>query len=72
MARHTSAMKIGGKIVNPTDERIEYHDMPNFFGDAGSQLGTTRMNDATYPLGAKGLGRDVYPFGLPCDEVRKA
>ena len=41
-----------------------------FGGDAGT--GNIRMNDATFPLSAKGLGKDVYPFGLPKSEVRKA
>ena len=42
-------------------------------GMAGS-LGKATMSapKGDYPLGAKGLGRDVFPFGLPRQEVRKA
>ncbi|SPM32040.1 major capsid protein, partial [Mycobacterium terramassiliense] len=35
-------------------------------------IGTAPNTDSLYQLGAKGLGREVYPFGLPKDEVRKA
>lgn len=35
-------------------------------------LGTAPNTDSLYQLGAKGLGKDVYPFALPKDEVHKA
>ena len=43
--------------------------------EAGSMKGIGSNMSAPkgdYPLGAKGLGKDVYPFGLPKQEVRKA
>jgi HK97 family phage major capsid protein len=41
-------------------------------GNPGDALGSSTVQDGTYQLGAKGLGKDVYPFGLPRAEVRKA
>ena len=45
-----------------------------FGAEAGSMkgFGSNVSDSGSYQLGAKGLGRDVFPFGLPKQEVRKA
>jgi HK97 family phage major capsid protein len=57
------------------DRAKEIHDAGEAFtkkmgGNPGG-LGST-PNASNYQLGAKGLGRDVCPFGLPRSDVKKA
>lgn len=46
--------------------------MSKFISESGNAANHQSNVPADYPLGAKGLGRDVFPFGLPRQEVRKA
>lgn len=41
-------------------------------GSNPAGIGTAPNTDSLYQLGAKGLGKDFYPFGLPKAELQKA